>query len=103
MALSTSGIERRLWTSGAELEVGVGRASWADWAEREAELELSWAKQRDQELPSKRTRANEGTCRIIDDSTSFTIKIPWQRALFIERKTAVFLRTQRRKKEQQPD
>jgi hypothetical protein len=78
MASSTSGIERRLWTSG--LGDGVGRGASLDWAERVAWLELSWARQSVEEYPSKRTRANEGVFRIISDSTCFTIEIPSHRA-----------------------
>jgi hypothetical protein len=58
----------------------VGRGAVADWAERVAWLELSWPVQRDQEIPSKRTSANEGTFRIVNDSTGFTIEIPLERA-----------------------
>ncbi len=70
-----------------------------DWAERVAWLELSWARQRVEEYPSKRTKANEGVFRIISDFTCFTIEIPLHRLSCIERKTAVFLRTQRQNHE----
>jgi hypothetical protein len=62
-----------------EVGVGVGRGASADCAERVAVLELSWAKQKGQEIPSKRMSVNEKTCRIINDSTSFTIEIPLPR------------------------
>jgi hypothetical protein len=73
-----------------------------DWAARVAWLELSWARHRDEENPSKRTTANEGVFRIVNDSTCFTIEIPLGETFTLpERKTAVFLRTQRRESSDQ--
>jgi hypothetical protein len=88
-------MDRRLRASGAGVDVGRGVS--VDGADRVVWLELSWANMREGESTRMNMRANEGAFRILSIVFAFAPGIPLREAFtLIERKTAVFLRTQRR-------